>query len=78
EQQVSKPTPGHKQKAERKANSFANHSAAAARPGLWGWLKNWWNCVVWSCYIGYYNCGGGTFRFLCRVAVCVYSMFRCL
>jgi hypothetical protein len=77
DQQVSKATPGNKQKADRKAASLTNHSASPIRPGLWGWLKNWWNCVVWSCAIGYYNCNG-SFRALCRVAICVYSMFRCL
>ncbi|HKR02913.1 MAG TPA: hypothetical protein VJT09_19700 [Pyrinomonadaceae bacterium] len=78
EQQVSKPTPGHKQKAERKANSFANHSAAAARPGLWGWLKSWWGCVTSFCSFSYQVCSGVNYRFLCRVALCVYGLWGCL
>jgi len=69
--------PSQKVKANGKMSALAHGSAKAVKPGLWGWLKNWWNCVVWNCWVEYYNCNG-SYRFLCKVARCGWGMFRCL
>lgn len=73
---VAKASP--KQQANDKMTSLAHGSAKAVKPGLWGWLKNWWSCTRIGCSIGYAYCPGGNYRFLCRVAICVYSAFACL
>jgi hypothetical protein len=74
EEQVSKASG---QQAGGKGVSLSHGGAKTVKPGLWGWLKNWWNCVVWNCWAEYYNCNG-SFRFLCRVTRCAWGMFRCL
>jgi hypothetical protein len=74
---VAEASPAQKQKAEGKA-MLAHGKAKAVKPGLWGWLKNWWTCTRIGCSIGYAYCPGGNYRFLCRVAICVYSAFACL
>ena len=68
---------GNEKQAAGKSVSLAHGGAKTVKPGLWGWLKNWWSCTRIGCAIGYAYCPN-SYRFLCRVSVCVYSAFACL
>jgi hypothetical protein len=75
---VSKAAPGRKAKAAGESARLAHSGAKALRPGLWGWLKSWWGCTRFGCSVAWNYCPSNGYRFLCRVAGCVYAAFGCL
>ena len=57
--------------------AHASVKALPATAGFWGWVRRWWGCVNSVCSWSDFLCIGRT-RFICRVGMCVGSLFGCI